>query len=629
MVDGPSGKKGNNNRPSGETNSIKSNSVRTLVDDKPPVHEKTHLENRRVPKTVVENNHPSDKTLHTQVMDSEMAGIVAAGASQGKTEKTKSMPPSIIGQVIENKFKVIRELGGGAMGIVYEAEHLQLRKRFAIKCIRSEYTKDPDFNKRFDQEAKTQALLQHPNIIQVTDFIKENDQFFMVMEHVEGKGLDELIQDKKISEDEMLSIFKDVLKGLGHAHSKGIIHRDIKPSNIMITQDNTAKIMDFGIAMLTSEKRDGDLVVAGTPPYMSPEQITQPGEMDHRSDIYSLGILMFQILCGKRPFDGKTIRETQQNHIYKKLPKIKPVFPESAPEISQILKTSLAKKPEYRFRDCQEFLKSIEAYDRQTHLECRSCKCMNRVQNKFKLKGEKCVKCGKTLSTKSKFTKIWASAFALAAAIILSYLFYPWPGSLLVTTTPENAEIFINGNRIGVSPLETSLSPGEYKVLIKKENFETVLRQVNIVKNEQSALNIDMPKPEVQQRIAYETIKRAYESALYICQDLNELSASESNIKLAEKYGRSGQADAYRQQNEDLKQNIEDRLNRYISFFQELSAIKPEVRNIAYGKYIQYLKSEGENIKNLSIVWGHFEQYVNTEMSQTKLKTEIKKFCGV
>ena len=174
-------------------------------------------------RTITDNALLSNKTLPTQAMDTESARIAFKRATPGQTKKPVKMPAPIVGKVIEKKFKVIREIGGGAMGVVYEAEHLQLRKRFAIKCIRAEYTKDPDFNKRFDREAKTQALLQHPNIIQVTDFIKENGQFFMVMEHVQGHGLDALIKEKKISEEEMLSIFKDVLKGLGHAHRKGLL----------------------------------------------------------------------------------------------------------------------------------------------------------------------------------------------------------------------------------------------------------------------------------------------------------------------------------------------------------------------------------------------------------------------
>lgn len=548
--------------------------------------------------------------------------IFENGAEKAETQRIR-----MAGKVIENKFKIIREIGSGAMGVVYEAEHLQLKKRFAIKSIRSEYTKDPDFNARFDQEAKTQALLQHPNIIQVTDFIKENDQFFMVMEYIQGNGLDTLIKEKKINEEKMLSILKDVLKGLGHAHSKGIIHRDIKPSNIMITHDKTAKLMDFGIALLTGERQDGDCVIAGTPPYMSPEQIYRPGVMDHRSDIYSVGILMFEMLCGKRPFDGKTIHETQRNHIHQKLPAIISVFPESAPEISNILEKSLEKRPDDRFNDCQDFLESIEGYERQTHIECRSCKFINRVQNKYNLKSEKCAKCGQTLSMKSRFTKIWASAFVLAAIMILVYLLYPWPGYLIVSTAPENAEIFINGDRIGVSPLETSLAPGKYEVVIKKENFETVFRQVNIKKNENSALNIDIPKPEERRRIAYESIKKAYQSTSYICRDLNELSTSEKNLKIAESIGDSALSDAYKQQIDELKQNIDDGLKKYVSSFQELKAIKPEVRNSAYADYLQSLKSKGGNIENLAVVWRHFEQYIDKEMSKAKWIMELKKFC--
>ena len=138
---------------------------------------------------------------------------------------------------------------------------------------------------------------------------------------------------------------------------------------------------------------------------------------------------------------------------------------------------------------------------------------------------------------------------------------------------------------------------------------------------------VDIPKTEELQRTAYEAIKKAYQSTSYLCRDLNELSASENNLKIAASIGDSALTDAYQQQINELKQNIEDDLNKYVSSFQELEAIKPEVRNIAYGNYIETLKRKGGNTENLAVVWKHFEQYLNKQMSKTIWKTELKKLC--
>ena len=240
----------------------------------------------------------------------------------------------------------------------------------------------------------------------MTDFISLDGQYFLVMEYVEGQGLDKLLANEKVDEDEILSILKDVLKGLSHAHEKGIVHRDIKPSNILIAEDRTAKLMDFGIALLVEDGSVGKRSVAGTPAYMSPEQISRPETVDSRSDIYSLGIVMFEALIGKRPFDGDTDRQTQMNHIHKALPHIEAVFPHIAPELAAMLEKSLKKSPEERFTNCTQFYASIDAFIKQTHLECRSCKFVNRVKDKYALKGEKCEKCGQnTLHEKQSLQK--------------------------------------------------------------------------------------------------------------------------------------------------------------------------------------------------------------------------------
>ena len=530
---------------------------------------------------------------------------------------------AIISRTIDNKYKVLKKIGAGGMGVVYEAEHLHLNKRFAIKSIRSKYTTNTDFHARFNHEAKTQALLQHPNIIQVTDYISEGGHFYLVMEYVAGKGLNQLIKKQQLGEEALLSIAKDVLKSLHHAHSKGIIHRDIKPSNIMIAKDNSAMLMDFGIAFLAddnAQQRD----VAGSPSYMSPEQFKNPETMDHRSDIYSMGIVMFEMFAGHKTYDSKADDDTR---FYIDVAEMLTSTAGCAPELAEIVNKCMERRPEDRFKDCREILERIEAYERQTHLECRKCKTMNRVQNKYRIKDEKCISCGRTLSMKSRFTKVWACAFALAASLILAYLLVPWPGSLVVLTTPENAEIFIGGEPIGVSPFEISLSPGEYDVVIKKEGFDDFARTITIQKSEKTDLNIDMPRTDELSRVAYEAIRKAYQTAAYICRDLNDLAASEANLEIAKSIGDSALTTAYGNQMAELKQNIDDGFAKYVETFKELKAIRPAVRDAAYQKYVQALQRKEGNLANLAMVWHHFNEFTDQAVAKEAWKAAIRKFC--
>lgn len=581
---------------------------------------------------IPENSSPSDQgppaTVPPTDVDPNDPPTVFAGTKTYRSLVKEMHPPgsddhSIIGRTIEKKFKVLRKIGDGGMGIVYEAEHLQLNKRFAVKSIRSKYTHNPDFLARFNQEAKTQALLQHPNIIQVTDFISEGGNFYLVMEYMEGKGLNQLIKEGQLGEDELLSIAKDVLKSLDHAHSKGIIHRDIKPPNIMISADGSAKLMDFGIAFLIGDNTR-QIDVAGSPLYMSREQLTQPDTMDHRTDIYSMGIVMFEMLAGRRPYDGKPDDETR---FYVDVAEELTSKHGCAPELAAIVGKCLERQPEDRFDNCREIVHQIEAYERQTHLECRKCKTINRVRNKYRLKGETCNSCGRALSMKSRFTKVWAAAFALAASLILVYLFAPWPGTLVVTTTPEGAEIFIGGASVGASPFEISLSPGEYEVVIQKEGFEDFARTVVVQKHERTDLSVDMPRTGELPRVAYDTIREAYLTAAYICRDLNDMAASEANLKIAESMGDSALTTAYRNQIEELVQNIDDGFSKYVETFNALKAIRPEVRDAAYRKYIQTLQRKGGSPDNLAVVWRHFNEFAGHAVSIEAWKEAIRKFC--
>lgn len=275
----------------------------------------------------------------------------------------------MIGKTVRD-YKIISKIGEGGMGIVYSAEHVHLEKKVAIKCLSPQLGLNSDFLDRFRKEAKAQANLTHPNIIQVNDFFEDGGQFFLVLEYVEGLSLDELIAQKgKLPEKEALEVFKDILRGLNFAHSKGIIHRDVKPSNIILTKDGTAKIMDFGIALMMGvERKTKTGMTIGTAHYMSPEQIKDPKNMDHRSDIYSAGIILYEMLAGRVPFDGDTEAVIYLKHLEEVAPDIKSST-EISPILEGILVKALEKNPEDRYAGCGEFLTYVEAYGNEQEIQ--------------------------------------------------------------------------------------------------------------------------------------------------------------------------------------------------------------------------------------------------------------------
>src|SRR5262245_43821565 len=208
----------------------------------------------------------------------------------------------MIGNLV-GSYKITDKIGEGGMGTVFRGIDVMLEREVAIKMLRPELSRQPSIVERFRSEAVTLAKLNHPNIATLYSFIREGDDFFMVMEFVRGETIDEVLRKRgAMPSDHAIKLFCQALDGIDHAHAMGIIHRDIKPSNMMLTDSGTLKVMDFGIARVLGTARmtkQGNIV--GTIEYMSPEQV-RGQETDARSDIYSLGILLYEMLTGRVPF---------------------------------------------------------------------------------------------------------------------------------------------------------------------------------------------------------------------------------------------------------------------------------------------------------------------------------------
>ncbi len=271
--------------------------------------------------------------------------------------------PTLEGQTI-GKYRVLEALGRGGMAQVYRAYHAQLNRYAAIKVLRSDLVEDDEFKTRFQREARLIAGLRHHNIVHVFDFDQQDDLFYMVMELLEGDSLrDRLIKYRangsRMPLPEVNRIMKDVLEGLGYAHSQGLVHRDIKPANIMLTSRDEAVVTDFGIAQIiggTQQTVSGALM--GTLSYMAPEQGLQ-GVCDRRSDVYSLGIVFYEMLTGFTPFDGDTPLAILMKHLNDPLPLPRQVDPSLPLSLERICIKALAKDPADRYQNCPEMAAAL------------------------------------------------------------------------------------------------------------------------------------------------------------------------------------------------------------------------------------------------------------------------------
>ena len=263
---------------------------------------------------------------------------------------------------LESRYSIERELGRGGMAIVYLARDTKHNRKVAIKVLRPELSASIGAE-RFLREIEIAAGLQHPHILPLYDSGEANDLLYYVMPYEEGETLRErLDRDKQLAFDEAISICRDVAKALSHAHSMGVVHRDIKPENVWLT-GGQALVMDFGIARALTAAGGETLtesgVAIGTPAYMSPEQAAGSTDLDARSDIYTLGCVLYEMLAGETPFTGPTAQAIIARHINERPPSLSVVRPTTPPAIEGALDIALAKVPADRFSTAAEFVESL------------------------------------------------------------------------------------------------------------------------------------------------------------------------------------------------------------------------------------------------------------------------------
>jgi eukaryotic-like serine/threonine-protein kinase len=286
-----------------------------------------------------------------------------AGEPPVSSFKRKSEAKIVVSDDLETKptvgrYEIVGELGQGAMGMVYEARDPKINRRVAIKTIRFsdefEDEKVKEVKERFFKEAELAGKLSHPSIISIYDVGEDYELTYMAMELLEGKDLEHFChKDTLLSLRKVLQIITDTAEALDYAHQQGVIHRDIKPANIMVLDRDGIKVTDFGIAKAISSSQTRTGIILGTPNYMSPEQITGQ-EIDGRSDIFSLGVVFFQLLTGELPFKGKTLTELFYQITQAKHPSPKEINPRVIKPCEQLIAKALAKDPNQRFQNARD-----------------------------------------------------------------------------------------------------------------------------------------------------------------------------------------------------------------------------------------------------------------------------------
>ena len=283
------------------------------------------------------------------------------------------------GQILEDKYEILRKIGQGGMGVVYEARHVDLKVTVAIKVLHPREADDPNMLARFRAEAQSLASIKHPNVVDVTDFgLTPDRRPFFVMEYLAGESLaDRLDRLGSFNERMVVEVADQMLDGLRSAHRKGIIHRDLKPENVLLSKTDDGreivKILDFGIAkilggnvthpsrVIDDRPQTQQGIVLGTPGYIAPEAVTGAGKIDNRADLFSLGVILFEMLCGRRPFVGSTPHQTMMATATKPVPRPTSIRAEISEAMERLVLTSLAKDPFERFQTADEFAHHLTA----------------------------------------------------------------------------------------------------------------------------------------------------------------------------------------------------------------------------------------------------------------------------
>jgi serine/threonine protein kinase len=448
-------------------------------------------------KDVLAGNAPAESANSTA-----SANATVAEGGDNPTMSAEGIPEQL------GKYKIEKVLGQGAMGVVYKGVDDEIKRTVAIKTILTnllDHAQAEAILLRFKREAQAAGRLNHPNIVAVYEYGKQGDTAFIAMEYVKGEELEDALEGgKRMGTDDIKDVIGQLLDGLGMAHKNGVVHRDIKPANLIMTEDGI-KIADFGIANVEESSMTQMGEVLGTPNYMSPEQVYgQP--VDGRSDLFSVGIILYQLITGEKPFSGGAAA-TVMHRVVNAEPEAPTILNQLIPKgFDALIRKAMAKKPEDRFQTAAEFKEAL-----------------NSVCDGGKVKGKVPSADGGGSGLKIAIGLLLVGAAAGAGVFLAPPGTMPWDkapiegvesgqtgvtgettdtgikappvvektGFVQVTTEPEGATVFINDKEMGVTPLRLEIPVGEHMVKISKANHYDM--EMDLEVEEGAEIPLDLP----------------------------------------------------------------------------------------------------------------------------------------
>jgi len=304
---------------------------------------------------------PSQRSLTDLLVEQGVVTRKQIERLRPEVEETKA------GQQIPG-YQILARLGAGAMATVYKAKQISLDRVVAIKVLPQKYSSDESWVRRFYDEGKAAAKLNHPNIVQAIDVGQAGEFHYFVMEYVEGQTVyDRLVKEGRFSEDEALEILVQATRALEHAHAAGFVHRDVKPKNLMLTKDGVTKLADMGLARAVTDREAAEAEAGkayGTPYYISPEQIRGEVDVDFRADIYSLGATAYHMVTGKVPFEAPNPSAVMHKHLKEELVPPDHLNTDLTAGFSEIIEVCMAKKRSKRYNATSDLLSDLEAVNR-------------------------------------------------------------------------------------------------------------------------------------------------------------------------------------------------------------------------------------------------------------------------
>jgi len=385
------------------------------------------------------------------------------------------------GSTFAGRYQIIEELGRGGMGEVYKAQDTEIKEKIALKLIKPEISSDKKTIERFQNELKLARKISHRNVCRMHHLEKSEGNYFITMEYVDGENLKGMIRMMgQLSSGQAVSIAKQVCEGLSEAHRIGVVHRDLKPSNIMIDKDGNAKIMDFGIARsLTGKGITGVGVMIGTPEYMSPEQV-ESKEIDQRSDIYSLGVILYEMVTGRIPFEGDTPYSIGVKHKSEAPRNPKEINPQISDDLNRMILRCLEKEKEKRYQSAGELRSELENIERG-------------MPTTDRVIPERKPLTSKEITVTFGLKKLLVPALAIVAVVIVAVVIWqPWSKQApapLPSDKPSLAVVYFENNtgdenlehwRKSISNLLiTDLTQSKYLKVLGGDRLLNILNQLN------------------------------------------------------------------------------------------------------------------------------------------------------